>query len=146
MDGREFLRSALDLLRSRASGIGALQRSLTDRVLRLRETNWAKQRRILRGGLLCKPPPQESQHIFVRRRFIFTPHPDLKSVGQALDDLSTLRNQADYQLATSGKFSSAKSATNGVTAATAMVALLDTLDADPARRAAVVAALQAAWP
>jgi hypothetical protein len=139
MDGREFLESARDLLsvpceRNWRSAAGrAYYGLLHEGQTALRRWGYPK-------------PPQEQLHPFVRRRFVFTPHPDLQAVGRALDRLSHIRNQADYQLTTAGPFASPSDATNAVALATSMVALLDVIEGDPLRRAAVVAALQTAWP
>jgi hypothetical protein len=139
MDGREFLQSARDLLavpceRNWRSAAGRAYYAL------LHEGQTTLQR----WGF--PKLAQENLHVFVRRRFVFTPHPDLQAVGRALDRLSHLRNQGDYQLSTSGPFAGAPDATNAVAMAASMVALLDAINADPVRSAAVVAALRTAWP
>lgn len=138
MDGREFLRSGQDL--------PALPC----------ERNWRSTAGRAYSGLLHEgeaalrrwgfpKPPAEQLHQFVRRRFNFTPHPDLRRIGRVLDDLSHIRNQADYPLSAPGQFRTGAVATQSLADA-AMVAILDGVEADPARRAAVVAALRAAWP
>jgi hypothetical protein len=91
-------------------------------------------------------PPRENIHSFVRLRFNFSAHPDLRQVGQALDELSHWRNQADYHLASPGRFASGARAAQAIAWAQASIDLLDQIDADPARRAAAIAAIRAAWP
>jgi hypothetical protein len=91
-------------------------------------------------------PPRENIHSFVRLRFNFSAHADLKRVGRTLDEPSQLRNLADYHLAFPGPFASGARAVRAVDLAQAAIALLDQTEADPARRAAAVAALRAAWP
>jgi hypothetical protein len=91
-------------------------------------------------------PPRENVHTFVRLRFTFAGDPYLKRIGYDLDDLSRLRNQADYRLATAGVFALPNTASNAVDQARAAVTLLDQIDGDPSRRAAAIAAIQAAWP
>jgi hypothetical protein len=91
-------------------------------------------------------PPGDNIHVFVRRRFNFTSHPDLTDVGRALDDLSSLRNRADYHLSSLPEFSSAAPATQAVAVAQSKISLLDVIEADSTRRAAAVAALRAAFP
>jgi hypothetical protein len=79
-------------------------------------------------------------------RFVFTASPDGKQIGDALDRLSRLRSEADYRLAHPGSFARDQDALQAVTLAETTIALLDTIEADPARRAALVAAIRAAWP
>jgi hypothetical protein len=92
MDGRAFLQSAQDLL-TRSSE--ANRRSAAGRAYYapLHEGRMALDR----WGFPL--PPRESIHSFVRLRFVFTADGDLQRIGDALDRLSRLRNQADYQLA-----------------------------------------------
>jgi hypothetical protein len=139
VDGRAFLHSARHLL---AAPSEANWRSAVGRAYYglLHEGQAALQR----WGF--PRPAGESLHVFVRRRLNGSGHPDLRTVGQALDDLSPLRNQADYRLNVLSNFASAVPATQAVARAQRMVDLLDHLDADPARRAAAVAALRAAFP
>jgi hypothetical protein len=91
-------------------------------------------------------PPGEHIHQFVRLRFTWPAHPDIRQVGDALDELARLRNRADYQLATPGSLSTDRPALNALTQAEAAIDLLDQIDADPARRAAAVAAIRKAFP
>src|SRR5437660_9508651 len=43
-------------------------------------------------------PPRDKVHASVRLRFTYAADPDMKDVGLALDLLSQLRNQADYDM------------------------------------------------
>jgi hypothetical protein len=52
-------------------------------------------------------PPRESIHSFVRLRLTFPADSDLRFIGQILEELGWLRNQADYQLAVSALFTKA---------------------------------------
>jgi hypothetical protein len=139
MDGRAFLQSAQDLL-TRSSE--ANRRSAAGRAYYalLHEGRMALDR----WGFPL--PPRESIHSFVRLRFVFTADGDLQRIGDALDRLSRLRNQADYQLATPGQFATDTAAVQAADLAQSRIALIDAIDADPARRAAAVAAIRAAWP
>jgi hypothetical protein len=91
-------------------------------------------------------PPGEHVHRFVRLRFTQPAHPDLRQVGDALDELARLRNRADYQLAAPGPFSTDRPALNALTLAETAIDLLDQIEADPARRAAAIAAVRKAFP
>jgi hypothetical protein len=91
-------------------------------------------------------PPKEDLHRFVRFRFTFPADPDLRRVGDAVERLGILRNQADYRLSSPGPFASAARAIDGVQRAEQAIALLDQLDADPARRSAAIAAIHKAFP
>jgi hypothetical protein len=91
-------------------------------------------------------PPRSSIHDFVRQRFGFPNHADLQFVGNVLERLGRLRNEADYQLAHLGSFQKGATALSAVQRARDAIALLDQLDADPARRAAAIAAVFAAFP
>ncbi len=51
---------------------------------------------LLRWGF--RIPPRENIHSFVRLRFQFPADGDLKQIAGTLEDLSRLRNHADYRL------------------------------------------------
>src|SRR5262245_25626528 len=139
MDGRAFLESARALL---AIPSEANRRSAAGRgyYALLHEGRAALDR----WGFPL--PPRESIHSFVRLRFIYATSPDGKQIGDALDYLSRLRTEADYRLAHPGSFARDQEALQAVTLAERTIALLDTIEADPARRAVLVAAIRAAWP
>jgi len=139
MDGRAFLRSALLLTgapseANRRSAVGRAYYAL------LHEGRLALDR----WGFPL--PPRESIHNFVRLRFGYAAHPELKQVGSALDELSQLRNQADYRLDRPGPFASDTRSLQAVALSRTAIELLDRIEADPARRTAAIAALRAAWP
>jgi hypothetical protein len=93
------------------------------------------------------PPPRRDQlHAFVRLRFVYARDPDPKRIGLVLEQLVTLRNEADYQTDTPGKFGTAQVAHQTVLRAEGAVALLDQIEADPARRQGAIAAIRAAFP
>src|SRR4051794_1494417 len=128
MNGRAFLQSAQDLLTrpseaNRRSAAGRAYYAL------LHEGRVALDR----WGFPI--PPGESLHSFVRLRFVFPASADLKRIGDALDELSRLRNQADYRLAAPGRFATDTGAVQAVSLAQSRIALIDAIDADPARRA-----------
>jgi hypothetical protein len=91
-------------------------------------------------------PLRETIHSFVRLRFTFAANADLKRIGQAVEQFNWLRNLGDYHLASPGRFASDRDTVWAVTIAQDSIDLLDAIDADPARRAAAIAAIRAAWP
>ena len=139
MDGRGFLQSARRLL---ADPSEANWRSAAGRAYYalLHEGRAALERW---GFPLL---PRERVHSFVRVRFTFPAHADVRKVGDSFGLLSGLRNAADYRLASPGKFATAAEADDAVQRAEAAIDLLDQIDADPARRAAAVAAVRQAFP
>ena len=83
-------------------------------------------------------PPRDKVHTFARLKFVYATDPDLKRIGLTLEALGRLRNAADYQLGTSGPFVSPRIAVSALADAESAVALLDAIEADPARRAGAV--------
>ena len=81
-------------------------------------------------------PPRDEVHTYARLKFVYATDPDLKRIGLTLEALAQIRNAADYQLGTSGPFLSPRIAASALADAQSAVALLDALEADPARRAA----------
>jgi hypothetical protein len=139
MNGREFLQSARDLL---ARPSEANWRSATGRAYYalLHEGRVALDR----WGFPL--PPRQDIHPFVRLRFSYANQPDMRRVGDTLDKLARWRNEADYRLATAGRFANDTDATEAARLAQDAINILDQVEADPARRAAAVAAIRAAWP
>ena len=84
-------------------------------------------------------PPHQNVHSAVRLRLVFAADPDLKQIGLTLEDWGQHRNQASYNLAPLPKFTTNKLAQRSLTKIAAALALLDALEADPARRAAAIA-------
>ena len=139
MQGRAFLILAREQLAvaDEVHRRGAVGRAYYALFLESREA-------LSRWGL---PPPRGiSPHSYVRLRFVFPANPDLKKLGRALEELSHRRNDADYELAPLAVFASDAEALRLVQRATDAIALLDAVDADPARRAAAVAAIRTAFP
>jgi hypothetical protein len=67
-------------------------------------------------------------------------------VWKALDWLGQLRNEADYHLDQPGFFHDSSEADTAVKLSDKTIALLDQIEADPARRAAALTAVQATIP
>lgn len=78
-------------------------------------------------------PPRQTVHAVVRLRFVYATDLDLKILGDALDWLVQLRNRGSYDLNPGKSFASAAQANLAVQKATDGLALLDALEADPAR-------------
>jgi hypothetical protein len=72
----------------------------------------------------------------------FATDPDLKLLGQVLDRLIQLRNQADYQLAGPGPFTSSQIAVQAVNKARDAIALLDQIEGDALRRTAAISSIR----
>jgi hypothetical protein len=81
-------------------------------------------------------PPRDKVHTFARLKFVYATNPDLKRIGLTLEAFGRLRNVADYQVRSSGPFVSPRIAASALADAESAVVFLDTLEADPARRAA----------
>ena len=139
MKGREFLKSARDLL---AVGGEPNWRTALGRAYYALVHEGADA--LLRWGF--PRPPGEQIHRFVRLRFDSTPHADLYLIGGALDRLGRRRNEADYQLSHPGVFANDAMADQAIRAATDAIGHLDAIEADGVRLAAAVAALRKAWP
>jgi len=86
-------------------------------------------------------PPRDKVHSFARLKLVYATDPDLKRIGLTLEALGRLRNAADYQLSLSGPFVSARIAVQTLADAERAVALLDALEANPARRAAAAGSI-----
>lgn len=135
MRGKEFLELARELLSGklprhwRAAVIHAYYALL----LECRDT-------MARWGLPALSRHQV--HAQVRLRLSYATHPELKRIGQWLEDLGRHRNAANYDLSPLPMFASSVVAGRDVQDATDALALLDAIDADPARRAAAVASIR----
>jgi len=135
MDGRAFLAVARDLQSGpteahRRAAVGRAYYAL------LHEGFAALQR----WGFLM--PPRENLHAFVRLRFNFAGEPDLKQVGFLMDELSRLRNQADYRLTVPTPFATPDISDQAVEDVRDAIHLLDQIEADPQRRAAAIASIR----
>ena len=135
MRGRAFL----DLARELAAGAteahwrGAAGRAYYALLLEGRDA-------LSRWGF--SPPAGQGVHAWVRLRFTYAADKELKEIGDALDFLVQVRNHADYKLAPSPAFASAKKAQDAIDVAADTLARLDALEADPVRLAAAVATIR----
>ncbi len=83
-------------------------------------------------------PPRDEVHTYARLKFVYATDPDLKRIGLTLESRGRLHNAADYQIRSSGPFVSPTIAISALTDAEFAIALLDAIEADPARRAGAV--------
>jgi hypothetical protein len=90
--------------------------------------------------------PIRASHLEVSRRFAFPKNNDLNQIAALFQNLSSLRNKADYDLGSSGSFATPSQSTNSVAQGRAAIKLLDSLSADAARRAQAIADIRAAFP
>ena len=99
---------------------------------------------LLRWGFVV--PPREPIHRFVRLRFSYATDPDLNRVGDALDWLGRLRNQADYQPNTPGPFKNALRVSQAIGDAEGSLLRLDQVETDATRRAVAIAGIRTNLP
>jgi len=91
-------------------------------------------------------PRRDTVHAWVRLRFAYANNPDLRHIGDVIDRLVRLRNQASYHLQPSREFASPTRAQDAILESTTALALLDQIDGDPTRRAAAIAAVASLPP
>jgi hypothetical protein len=65
--------------------------------------------------------PRENVHAFVRLHFSFPAHPDLRKIGDELDQGVQLRNRADYDLSSLKEFASDFRTLKAIQGATAAI-------------------------
>jgi len=87
-------------------------------------------------------PQRQNVHATVRLRFVYAGDADLQQISKALDALVQLRNKASYHLTSCTEFSSDRHANLGIQKAASNLALLDAIEADPARLAAAIASIR----
>jgi hypothetical protein len=133
MRGRAFL----DVARNDAAGSGeafwraAVVNAYYSVVLECRDA-------LSRRGF--SSPSRQQLHAQVRLRFTFASDATLRRIGDALDRLVRERNDASYDLG-STRFGSPALALSSIQRAEDALALLDAIEADPARLRAAIASL-----
>jgi hypothetical protein len=136
MPGREFLELARELL-----AFGTLPRHWRAVIIHAYYALLLECRDAMsRWGL--PPLARQQVHAKVRLPLIYATDPDLKKIGFALEKLGDDRNPANYDLRALPLVATAASARNDVQRAIDALALLDAIDADPARRAAALASIR----
>jgi hypothetical protein len=139
MDGRAFLESARHLL---AAPSEADWRSVAGRcyVALLNEARAALER----WGFPL--PAGADVHDFVVPHFTTTAFLDLLRIEVALNDLHDLAREADHGLSSPGSFADASKVSPRYFLVEALIDLLDQIESDPNRRAAVIADVRARHP
>jgi hypothetical protein len=139
MDGRAFLAVAKELVQGATE---AHWRAAAGRAYyALMLEGWAT---LLRWGLVI--PARESIHNYVRLRFRYATDVDLRKVGDELEWIGRLRNQADYQPTITGPFKNALRVSQAILGAEDSLVRIDQVDTDSTRRAAAIAGIRARWP
>src|SRR5262245_7223127 len=138
MVGRDFLEVARRLVSgpTEADRRSSVSRSYYSLFIECRDA-------LLRWGFNF---PQRDSHREVQRRFTFPKHPDLNRIADVLSQLVSHRNSADYGMTGARHGFDAAAAADAEAKARSALSVLDALDADPARRAAAVAAIRGALP
>lgn len=99
----------------------------------------------VRDALLCwgfPIPRRENVHSWVRLRFVYSNQPMLNDIGESLDYLGRLRNQASYDLSPLPAFASSQEAHSAILDATQALGQLDAVDNDPTQRATAIASIR----
>jgi hypothetical protein len=135
MQGREFLELARELLP------GTLPRHWRGIVIHAYYALLLECRDAMTAWGLPSLSRQQV-HAQVRLRLTFSSDPDLKQIGLKLEELGRHRNWASYDLRSLPMFTSSATASRDVQVAADALALLDAINADPARRATAVASIQ----
>jgi hypothetical protein len=86
-------------------------------------------------------PPRHQAHNWVRLKLHYARDADLLKLGHLLEDLLKIRNRASYDLRPLVEFSSDTTAVQVIQRVDAAIQLLDSIEADPGRRAAAIASL-----
>jgi hypothetical protein len=86
-------------------------------------------------------PPHQNVHHHVPQTFVFASERTVKDIGLALEKLGPARNRASYDLRALLEFALDVEAWKLLGRALNALALLDAIEADPARLAAAIASL-----
>jgi hypothetical protein len=136
MPGREFLELARELL-----ALGTLPRHWRAVIIHAYYGLLLECREAMSRWRLPSLTRHEV-HTKVRHRLIFSTDGNLKQIGFALEQLGENRNKANYDLRALPIFATVAKAQTNFQMGIDALALVDAIDADPARRATAVAAIQ----
>lgn len=138
MRGREFLDTArrLSAMTAEPDWRSAMSRAYYALFLECRHS-------LNRWGF---PIPPRTSHRDVYQHLQFPKNADLNQIARTFQNLSSKRNRADYDLTPHGMFTKATDVVAVIREAGDAVALLDALEADPARLKQAIADIRAAFP
>ena len=138
MRGRDFLGTAsrLTSMKSESDWRSAMSRAYYAFLLEWRDA-------LKRWGFLISP---RNAHRDVYQYFRSPANAELNQLARTFQNLSSKRNQADYDLAPHRYFANSTDAINAVKEAKDGIALLDAIEGDAARLAQAIADIRAAFP
>ena len=138
MRGRDFLDTArrLSVGKGEADFRSAISRSYYGLFIECRDA-------LLQWGFTF---PARNSHREVQQRLSFPKNADLNQIGDSLTFLVARRNCSDYDMIGPRHPQTSISAADATARSMTAIALLDAIDADPARRSQAIADIQAVFP
>jgi hypothetical protein len=134
MQGGEFLQLARELV------VGTAERHWRGTAIHAYYAVFLECREALsRWGITIAR--HQNIHHAVRLKLLYAQDADLKAIADHLDWLVRQRNSGSYDLGSLKVFANNQTAQDAIIRATDALAMLDAIEADPARRAAAIASL-----